>query len=720
MDISAYFSKSSTASGNSTDPEDESDVQESDSCNPPKKHCPSAPHRTTTTVRKYNKKWEEEFTWLEFDEDCQGGFCKLCKKRGKTLQRTGGTWITKPLTNWKKAVEKMRAHAKSDVHIHSSQAALEAERAEKEGSIVQRLQQIGEQQKKRNRAAIKALVRCTHFLARQHIPHTTNFDKLVELVVSCGGQDLQAFVENAGKNATYTSKMAVVEFVEALGTWVEESLLERLQQAPFYSIMADESTDVATTEELSIYCCWVEAGVPVEHFLDIVPLKKTDAFSIYTALVDCLKAKHVQLSRIVGMGFDGAATFSGRKSGVQALMKRLSPHALFVHCHCHLLQLACVQAANGIASIKHVYTTLTSLWKFFHYSPKRAVQLKEVQKVLDLPELKIVKPSDTRWLAHERCVKAVKASYSAIVVALDHIYQETHEPEALGISKALCKHSTIAAVYLLGYTLPQVAKLSRALQTEHLDLSVISTLVEATINSLDDALLPAANWVLELLDDCEDLEKATGIKVTLADITSFQGRVGELFINLVKDNISSRFASSKDVVTALSIFDPKKVPNPTSPNMPSYGEESIETLIKHYATDLPAETLEGKMFTKEAIISNDLRAEWKTYRHLLLTQPKDNLKLQLKELLTNDTLKGLLPDLHILASICLSIPVSTASVERSFSEMKLIKNRLRNRMSEHSLSNLMKIALESPDQLSDNDLECIVAIWARKSRRIVV
>lgn len=98
-------------------------------------------------------------------------------------------------------------------------------------------------------------------------------------------------------------------------------------------------------------------------------------------------------------------------------------------------------------------------------------------------------------------MKAVKASYSAIVVALDHIYQETHEPEALGISKALCKHSTIAAVYLLDYTLPQVAKLSRALQTEYLDLSVISTLVEATINSLDDALLPAANWVLELLDD---------------------------------------------------------------------------------------------------------------------------------------------------------------------------------------------------------------------------
>ena len=103
--------------------------------------------------------------------------------------------------------------------------------------------------------------------------------------------------------------------------------------------------------------------------------------------------------------------------------------------------------------------------------------------------LKIVKPSDTRWLAHERCVRAVKASYSAIITALDHIYSESHEPEALGIKKALCKKSTIVAIYLLYYVLPQVAKLSRALQTENLDLSMISSLLDATLHSIDDAVL---------------------------------------------------------------------------------------------------------------------------------------------------------------------------------------------------------------------------------------
>ena len=192
------------------------------------------------------------------------------------------------------------------------------------------------------------------------------------------------------------------------------------------------------------------------------------------------------------MGFDGAATFSGDKTGVQRRLKELSPHALFVYCRCHDLQLASVQPANATPGIKHVYTTLMTLWKFFHY-PQNVQSLKEIQKVLDLPEFKIVKPSDTHQLAHKRCVKAVKASYSSIVLALENIYETSHEPEALGLSKVLSSHSTIAAIYLLDYILPQVAKLSRGLQTKHLDLSLISSLVDATLNSHDDAILPSAN-----------------------------------------------------------------------------------------------------------------------------------------------------------------------------------------------------------------------------------
>ena len=366
-----------------------------------------------------------------------------------------------------------------------------------------------------------------------------------------------------------------------------------------------------------------------------------------------------------------------------------------------------------------MYATLMALWKYFHYSPKRAESLKAVQSVLDLPELKIAKPSDTRWLAHERCVKAVKASYGAIVVALNNIHETTHEPEALGLSKALSKVSTVAAMYMLDYTLPQVAKLSKTLQTEHLDLSIIPSLVDSTLDALDDTVLPAANWVLELLDEAENVEKTADIEVSLEDITTFQANVAKPFIAHLKDNISSRFSSSSDVVSAMSIFDPKKMPSSDSPDLPQYGKNSIGTLLSHYGTDKPSQTLLGNPTVKKALISSEIHTEWITYRRHMAKQPKDNMKSQLEDLVSNDMLATMFPNLHTIAKISLSIPVATASVERSFSQMKLIKTRLRSSLNDTSLSHLMKIAIESPDQLTDGNLDEIVEVWARKTRRIV-
>ena len=71
--------------------------------------------------------------------------------------------------------------------------------------------------------------------------------------------------------------------------------------------------------------------------------------------------------------------------------------------------------------------------------------------------------------------------------------------------------------------------------------------------------------------------------------------------------------------------------------------------------------------------------------------------------------------MHITtANICLTIPVATASVKRNFSQLKMIKTRLRNRLDEKYLSHLMKISIESPEKISDSDLENIVDAWNRK------
>ena len=67
----------------------------------------------------------------------------------------------------------------------------------------------------------------------------------------------------------------------------------------------------------------------------------------------------------------------------------------------------------------------------------------------------------------------------------------------------------------------------------------------------------------------------------------------------------------------------------------------------------------------------------------------------------------------------LALPVGTATVERSFSEMKLVKTRLRNRLSDSNLSRLMRIAIEGPE-LSSVDFNEILDVYMEQNRRILL
>ena len=133
-------------------------------------------------------------------------------------QHTEGIWVTKPFQNWKKATERMKGHERSSLHIQASQALLFIS---KQGSVVQQLQRVGMQERGKNRAAMKSPIHFTHFLTQHHIADSTNFTQLVDLVMPCGARELQVFVENASRNAVCTFRVAKVDFIEALGTWVE-------------------------------------------------------------------------------------------------------------------------------------------------------------------------------------------------------------------------------------------------------------------------------------------------------------------------------------------------------------------------------------------------------------------------------------------------------------------------------------------------------------------
>ena len=74
------------------------------------------------------------------------------------------------------------------------------------------------------------------------------------------------------------------------------------------------------------------------------------------------------------------------------------------------------------------------------------------------------------------------------------------------------------------------------------------------------------------------------------------------------------------------------------------------------------------------------------------------------------SLCGRFPETFKLIQILLTFTVGTATVERSFSQMKMIKTRLRNRLADCSLSRLMRIAIEGPELQSVN-FNVILAIF---------
>ena len=104
-------------------------------------------------------------------------------------------------------------------------------------------------------------------------------------------------------------------------------------------------------------------------------------------------------------------------------------------------------------------------------------------------------------------------------------------------------------------------------------------------------------------------------------------------------------------------------------------------------------------------------AEWKIFKRAIVREKKNliekttkklskppSLQELMKEMESSGGYAALFPEMFKLIKILLALPVGTATVERSFSQMKLIKSRLRSRISDINLGQTQK-KIEEPAQL---------------------
>ena len=150
---------------------------------------------------------------------------------------------------------------------------------------------------------------------------------------------------------------------------------------------------------------YTENGKVVTNFLKICKLFNGTADTTENTLVAYMEDKGLLMSKMVGLGTDGASVMTGVHNGVDAGFKRCQPILTSIHCVCHCLALAAAQAGNNVPYIRNKYYSSPNYHSYFHNCTVRMSGLQEIEKLLESPELKLKKPPDTRWLSYDNAFR---------------------------------------------------------------------------------------------------------------------------------------------------------------------------------------------------------------------------------------------------------------------------------------------------------------------------
>ena len=140
--------------------------------------------------------------------------------------------------------------------------------------------------------------------------------------------------------------------VHALNRVVEDSDLEKVRNASFFSLLVDESNDISVTKNLTIYVQFLNIEVQSVRvmFLKNLPLQGCNADSIVAKITEYLQSSEIDLPRMVMFTSDGAPVMLGCNSGVSVKLRNSSvPHLIENHCVAHKEALAAGHAYNSIA-----------------------------------------------------------------------------------------------------------------------------------------------------------------------------------------------------------------------------------------------------------------------------------------------------------------------------------------------------------------------------------
>ena len=296
----------------------------------------------------YNSAWKDAFPWhvpVYADESAQGRrvtglLCNLCQRHQARQRNGSGTWIDVPCTSLRTDV--LKRHKRSEMHNESQRRECLRLASERNGGIVQAFSA----RVIANRKALIGSLQILYWLVKEEIAHTTKFVSLHDLAIHLGCDYLRDL--NLGGNAHYSSEQCISELLQSLSAVIEERILSNLSSSEFFALMTDESTDSSILKQLVLIVRYVTDEAIKTSYLNIRDLVDGRAETIEAALLQVLRDKSIDVTKLRGFGSDGASVMTGRLTGVATRLRQHTPRMVAVHCSNHRLALAAAHAADDI------------------------------------------------------------------------------------------------------------------------------------------------------------------------------------------------------------------------------------------------------------------------------------------------------------------------------------------------------------------------------------
>ena len=369
-------------------------------------------------ARSFNPDWFKLYPWLEYSVSKDAAFCYACRLFGAAnihLSRPERAFTATGFRDWKHATGQrgiLIIHNNSFSHKQGMVAWEQFKMTHDRGSVVEKLGSNRAEQIRKNRHYIKSIAEILLLCSKKEISfrghderesslNKGNFLEILDLVAK-HDPIVKERLSHGPRNAKYTSHMIQNNIIAVMATLLRKRICSSVQKAEFFSLMVDETKDLSKQEQVSFVVRYVDGDTKPaaikERFLTFHPAASLDAESLTQYILEALSNYNLDPPLMVSQGYDGAAVMSGHCSGVQQRVRQVAPHAIYVHCHAHVLNLVLVDCVKNNSFASEFFALLQSLYVLLSTSKAHVVFIdKQKELYPGKPTKELKRLSDTRW-----------------------------------------------------------------------------------------------------------------------------------------------------------------------------------------------------------------------------------------------------------------------------------------------------------------------------------